>query len=88
MKTTFLYRSLICHNCIFGGGMSLPRPFSYLISKFGFLVIYMQVDASEALMQAIFHSEKWGTMAFVIVEILFWGIFSGFLHKKGIYIKL
>ncbi|XP_022640651.1 heparan-alpha-glucosaminide N-acetyltransferase isoform X2 [Vigna radiata var. radiata] len=46
------------------------------------------VDASEALMQAIFHSEKWGTMAFVIVEILFWGIFSGFLHKKGIYIKL
>ncbi|XP_052730607.1 uncharacterized protein LOC108324582 isoform X1 [Vigna angularis] len=46
------------------------------------------VDASEALMQAIFHSEKWGTMAIVIVEILFWGIFSGFLHKKGIYIKL
>lgn len=46
------------------------------------------VDASEALMQTILHSEKWGTMAFVIVEILFWGLFAGFLHKKGIYIKL
>ncbi|CAJ1969921.1 unnamed protein product [Sphenostylis stenocarpa] len=46
------------------------------------------VDASEALMQAIFHSKKWGTMAFVMVEILFWGIFAGFLHKKGIYMKL
>lgn len=48
----------------------------------------MQVDAGEALMQTIFHSEKWGTLAFVIVEILFWGLFAGFLHKKGIYIKL
>ncbi|KAK8468058.1 hypothetical protein PHAVU_007G216500 [Phaseolus vulgaris] len=37
---------------------------------------------------AILHSERWGTMAFVTVEILFWGIFAGFLHKKGIYIKL
>ncbi|KAK7277795.1 hypothetical protein RJT34_22812 [Clitoria ternatea] len=46
------------------------------------------VDASEALMQTIFHSEKWGTLAFVIVEILFWGLFAGLLHKKGIYIKL
>ncbi|KAK7344400.1 hypothetical protein VNO77_13949 [Canavalia gladiata] len=46
------------------------------------------VDASEALIQTIFHSEKWGTLAFVIVEILFWGLFAGFLHKKGIYIKL
>ncbi|XP_019453430.1 PREDICTED: heparan-alpha-glucosaminide N-acetyltransferase-like isoform X2 [Lupinus angustifolius] len=46
------------------------------------------VDATEALLQTIFHSEKWGTLAFVIVEILFWGLFAGFLHKKGIYIKL
>ncbi|KAE9589480.1 hypothetical protein Lal_00000529 [Lupinus albus] len=46
------------------------------------------VDATEALLHTIFHSEKWGTLAFVIVEILFWGLFAGFLHKKGIYIKL
>ncbi|KAG4995813.1 hypothetical protein AAZX31_10G015400 [Glycine max] len=46
------------------------------------------VDASEALMQIIFHSKRWGTLAFVIVEILFWGLFAGFLHKKRIYIKL
>ncbi|KEH43211.1 heparan-alpha-glucosaminide N-acetyltransferase-like protein [Medicago truncatula] len=46
------------------------------------------VDASEALIQNILHSEKWGTLAFVIIEILFWGLLAGFLHKKGIYIKL
>ncbi|KAL1293684.1 hypothetical protein HN51_054314 [Arachis hypogaea] len=46
------------------------------------------VNATEALLQTVFHSEKWGTMAFVIVEILFWCLFAGFLHKKGIYIKM
>lgn len=46
------------------------------------------VDASESLIQNILHSEKWGTLAFVIIEILFWGLLAGFLHKKGIYIKL
>lgn len=46
------------------------------------------VDASEALIQNVLHSEKWGTLAFVIIEILFWGLLAGFLHKKGIYIKL
>uniref|UniRef100_A0A368UN36 Heparan-alpha-glucosaminide N-acetyltransferase catalytic domain-containing protein n=1 Tax=Glycine max TaxID=3847 RepID=A0A368UN36_SOYBN len=46
------------------------------------------VDASEALMQIIFHSKRWGTLAFVIVEIIFWGLLAGFLHKKRIYIKL
>lgn len=48
----------------------------------------MQIDASEALIQNILQSEKWGTLAFVIIEILFWGLLAGFLHKKGIYIKL
>ncbi|PNY06973.1 heparan-alpha-glucosaminide N-acetyltransferase-like protein [Trifolium pratense] len=46
------------------------------------------VDSSEALIQNVLHSEKWGTLAFVIIEILFWGLLAGFLHKKGIYIKL
>ncbi|CAJ2629069.1 unnamed protein product [Trifolium pratense] len=44
------------------------------------------VDSSEALIQNVLHSEKWGTLAFVIIEILFWGLLAGFLHKKGIYI--
>ncbi|XP_058755962.1 uncharacterized protein LOC131629184 isoform X2 [Vicia villosa] len=46
------------------------------------------IDTSEALIQNILQSEKWGTLAFVIIEILFWGLLAGFLHKKGIYIKL
>ncbi|GER44341.1 hypothetical protein STAS_21238, partial [Striga asiatica] len=33
-------------------------------------------------------SNKWGTLAFVVVEILFWGAVAGFLHMKRIYIKL
>jgi heparan-alpha-glucosaminide N-acetyltransferase len=48
----------------------------------------MQVDATEGLIQNVLHSEKWGTLAFVIIEILFWGLLAGILHKKGIYIKL
>ncbi|KAL9267513.1 hypothetical protein AKJ16_DCAP26928 [Drosera capensis] len=43
------------------------------------------VDGTESLLQAILHSEKWGTLAFVLVEIAFWGIVAGFLHRKGIY---
>ncbi|GAB2234458.1 hypothetical protein Drorol1_Dr00003712 [Drosera rotundifolia] len=46
------------------------------------------VDGTESLLQAILHSEKWGTLAFVLVEIAFWGIVAGFLHRKGIYVKL
>ncbi|KAI4301467.1 hypothetical protein L6164_034745 [Bauhinia variegata] len=46
------------------------------------------VDGTESLLQAIFHSQKWGTVAFVVVEIIFWGVAAGFLHKKGIYIKV
>ncbi|KAG8653251.1 hypothetical protein MANES_05G001400v8 [Manihot esculenta] len=46
------------------------------------------VDGTEWLMRAILHSEKWGTLAFVIVEILFWCLVAGFLHLKGIYVRL
>ncbi|WCJ22285.1 hypothetical protein M5689_004380 [Euphorbia peplus] len=46
------------------------------------------VDGTEALFQTILHSENWGTLAFVITTILFWGIVAGFLHMKGIYVRL
>ncbi|XP_062083425.1 uncharacterized protein LOC133789651 isoform X2 [Humulus lupulus] len=46
------------------------------------------VDGTETLLQAILHSRKWGTLVFVMLEILFWGVIAGFLHMKGIYMKL
>ncbi|RXI02494.1 hypothetical protein DVH24_002572 [Malus domestica] len=46
------------------------------------------VDGTEALLQGMLRSKNWGTLAFVILEILFWGLVSGFLHMKGVYIKL
>ena len=48
----------------------------------------MQVDGMESLLEAMIHSEKWGTLVFVMLEILFWSIVAGFLHMKGIYLKL
>lgn len=46
------------------------------------------VDATESLLQAIFHSKRWGTLAFVLVEIIFWCLAACFLHIKGVYLKL
>lgn len=46
------------------------------------------VDSTELVLQAVLHSKKWGTLVFVMLEILFWGIVAGFLHKKGIYLRL
>ncbi|KAM3407433.1 hypothetical protein ACQJBY_001067 [Aegilops geniculata] len=46
------------------------------------------VDATESLLQAIFHSKRWGTLAFVLVEIIFWCLAACFLHMKGVYLKL
>ncbi|KAM3401068.1 hypothetical protein ACQJBY_005707 [Aegilops geniculata] len=46
------------------------------------------VDATECLLQAIFHSKRWGTLAFVLVEIIFWCLAACFLHMKGVYLKL
>ncbi|KAJ8899063.1 hypothetical protein K2173_010216 [Erythroxylum novogranatense] len=46
------------------------------------------VDGTKSLLQAMLHSERWGTLAFVILEILFWGLVAGFLHMKSIYVKL
>ncbi|PQQ15096.1 heparan-alpha-glucosaminide N-acetyltransferase isoform X2 [Prunus yedoensis var. nudiflora] len=46
------------------------------------------VDGTEALLQAMLQSKNWGTLAFVILEILFWGLVSGFLHMKSLYIRL
>jgi heparan-alpha-glucosaminide N-acetyltransferase len=47
-----------------------------------------QVDITESLLQAIFHSKQWGTLAFVLLEIVFWCLAAGFLHMKGVYLKL
>ncbi|XP_012082852.2 heparan-alpha-glucosaminide N-acetyltransferase isoform X3 [Jatropha curcas] len=46
------------------------------------------VNGTESLLQHMLHSHKWGKLAFVIVEILFWGLVAGFLHMKGIYVRL
>ncbi|XAR61386.1 Heparan-alpha-glucosaminide N-acetyltransferase [Bertholletia excelsa] len=46
------------------------------------------VNATESLLQLMLHSKKWGTLAFVILEIFFWGFVAGFLHMKHVYIKL
>ncbi|XP_030947520.1 heparan-alpha-glucosaminide N-acetyltransferase-like isoform X1 [Quercus lobata] len=46
------------------------------------------VDGTESLLRAMIHSEKWGTLVFVMLEILLWSIVAGFLHMKGIYLKL
>ncbi|XP_075491021.1 uncharacterized protein LOC142529378 [Primulina tabacum] len=46
------------------------------------------VDFSERVLQTLFHSNKWGTLVFVVLEILFWGAVAGFLHWKRIYVKL
>ncbi|CAD6272800.1 unnamed protein product [Miscanthus lutarioriparius] len=46
------------------------------------------VDVTESLLQAIFHSKRWGTLVFVLLEIVFWCLAAGFLHMKGVYLKL
>nr|CAB3460288.1 unnamed protein product [Digitaria exilis] len=46
------------------------------------------VDITESVLQAIFHSKRWGTLAFVLLEIVFWCLAAGFLHMKGVYLKL
>ncbi|XP_062180934.1 uncharacterized protein LOC133885262 isoform X2 [Phragmites australis] len=46
------------------------------------------VDMTELLLQTIFHSKRWGTLVFVLLEIIFWCLAAGFLHMKGIYLKL
>ncbi|XP_009622588.1 uncharacterized protein [Nicotiana tomentosiformis] len=46
------------------------------------------VDITERFLQAVFHSKKWGTLVFVMLEILFWGLVAGFLHAKKVYVKL
>ncbi|AQK92833.1 uncharacterized protein [Zea mays] len=46
------------------------------------------VDVTESLLQAIFQSKRWGTLVFVLLEIVFWCLAAGFLHMKGVYLKL
>ncbi|KAL6564140.1 hypothetical protein OROMI_015590 [Orobanche minor] len=46
------------------------------------------VDLFEKLLQSLLHSQKWGTLVFVMLEILFWGAVAGYLHLKRIYIKI
>ncbi|KAK8654371.1 hypothetical protein V6N13_128340 [Hibiscus sabdariffa] len=35
-------------------------------------IIFYMVDGVESLLQAVFHSSKWGTFVFVLLGILFW----------------
>ncbi|XP_026435358.1 heparan-alpha-glucosaminide N-acetyltransferase-like isoform X2 [Papaver somniferum] len=46
------------------------------------------VNATESLLQMVFQSKRWGTLVFVLVEIVFWCLFAGYLHLRGIYVKL
>ncbi|KAJ8443994.1 hypothetical protein Cgig2_020840 [Carnegiea gigantea] len=46
------------------------------------------VDWTQSFLQNLLHSKKWGTLAFVILEIVFWGLVAGVLHMKRIYVKL
>ncbi|MFS7931043.1 putative heparan-alpha-glucosaminide N-acetyltransferase [Helianthus anomalus] len=46
------------------------------------------ITATELLFETALHSEKWGKLAFVLLEILLWGLVAGFFHIKGMYIKL
>ncbi|XP_073009907.1 uncharacterized protein [Typha latifolia] len=46
------------------------------------------VNVTESFLQTIFHSKRWGTLAFVLVEIIFWCLVAGLLHRKGIYVKM
>lgn len=46
------------------------------------------VDWTQSFLQNVLHSKKWGTLAFVILEIVFWGLVAGVLHMKRIYVKL
>lgn len=46
------------------------------------------VNLTETALQRIFYSKRWGTLMFVLLEILFWCLFAGFLHMKHIYVKL
>ncbi|XP_059659606.1 uncharacterized protein LOC132306282 isoform X2 [Cornus florida] len=46
------------------------------------------VDNTESLLQFMLHSKKWGTLAFVLLEILFWGVVAGVLDMKRVYFRL
>ncbi|KAL4572162.1 hypothetical protein LXL04_018931 [Taraxacum kok-saghyz] len=46
------------------------------------------VNGTEWLIVAMLGSKRWGKLVFVLLEITFWGLVSGFLHVKGIYVKL
>ncbi|KMT05860.1 hypothetical protein BVRB_7g165220 [Beta vulgaris subsp. vulgaris] len=46
------------------------------------------VDGTEMFLQDALRSKNWGTLAFVLLEILFWGFVAGLLHMKSIYVKL
>ncbi|XP_078439132.1 uncharacterized protein LOC144709445 isoform X2 [Wolffia australiana] len=43
------------------------------------------VNLSESWLQAAVQSKKWGTLAFVILEIIFWCLVAGFLHKRAYF---
>ncbi|KAL8143013.1 hypothetical protein V2J09_016045 [Rumex salicifolius] len=46
------------------------------------------IDIAESLLQGVLHSKRWGILSFVLLEIVLWGLFAGYLHSKGKYLKL
>ncbi|XP_059663472.1 uncharacterized protein LOC132309142 [Cornus florida] len=46
------------------------------------------VDNTESVLQFMLHSKKWGTLAFVLLEILFRGLVAGVLDMKRVYYRL
>ncbi|XP_017249492.1 uncharacterized protein LOC108220276 isoform X1 [Daucus carota subsp. sativus] len=61
---------------------------SNILDSLLYNLMISEVDGAESLLQIILQSRKWGTAAFVALEILFWGLFAGFLNKKRLHIKL
>ncbi|KAM7276546.1 hypothetical protein ACFE04_018412 [Oxalis oulophora] len=46
------------------------------------------VNGTEQLLQIMVNSKRWGTLLFVMLQILFWCLVAGFLHLKRIYVKV
>ncbi|KAJ4820811.1 heparan-alpha-glucosaminide N-acetyltransferase-like protein (DUF1624) [Rhynchospora pubera] len=72
---------------IFLQGFYWRSPSNNLCGNIAFAA-FVQVSLTEAVLQKICNSKRWGTLAFVLLEVLFWGLAAGVLHIKGIYYKL
>ncbi|XP_074368402.1 uncharacterized protein LOC141708596 isoform X1 [Apium graveolens] len=61
---------------------------SNILDSFLYNPLISEFDGAESELQTILQSRTWETTAFVALEILFWGLFAGFLNRKRVYIKL